>query len=293
MKTIWMRMALKWAWIGWPMILPKVVLLVAVFGALTYAAQITIFQDDFESQHFPWPERNPGVPPIGEPWQISEVASDGIAVQGGLPYLDGLALRFGRYRNVAVAPFSVEHRQLIAAAQTVSVSFDYAGYSDESGPYSHYFDVAGYDPVSGEAAFFVRFAPQQNLGSDGVHDVFYLDPQSGLVNSGLDFTVYPFGEVQPITIVADFAAETYDLGVGGGSTTLPMFVCPNEIAGVEFANYGIAIGSGAIDNLDVTVPDASAGLEATTRVPEIATILLLLIGALTLACARLLRRKAK
>jgi len=281
MKNAWMRLTPRRVWIGWPVVAALIVSL----GALTYA-EVTIFEDDFE--HYTSGD-NPGVPIVGEPWQIEEVEADGIQATS-VPFNSSeLAMRFGRYRNVALAPFSTEHQDLIALTKSVTIDFDYTGYRD--GPYSQYFDIASYDPASGAPAFVVRFSPKESETSSRLHDVLYLDPVGGLLDSGLDIVASP-EIVQPITILVDLTAETYDLDVAGNSTTLPMFVCPNEIAGVEFANYRVASGSGAIDNLAVTVPDpAGEELEAASHVPEAATILLLLIGAFTLACARLLKRK--
>ncbi|MBN2473446.1 MAG: hypothetical protein JXB62_02470 [Pirellulales bacterium] len=265
---------------------PKVAVLIVVFSALTYGAQIPIYLDDFENCA---PGTNPTLPAVGEPWQISEPDPGGIGVLMDPLTANNLTMGFFHYRNIAVAPFSAENRQRLALAGNATIRFDYTGFTSYG--YSHYFDVGAYDPVSGDPAFLVRFAPQASPFLPGMHDVHYLDPMAGLVDTGLDVTV---NAVQPISILADFTAGTYQLDVAGVSTTaLPMFVCPNEIAGVEFANYGVAMGSGAIDNLSITVtePDGDAG--PGTQVPEIATLLLLIVGAGTLACARVLRRKAE
>jgi len=293
MKTSFIWMVLKGKQARRAVTLPRVALLVVALSALTYGAQIQVFWDDFES--YPAGD-NPGVPPIGEPWQITEPATDGIQVWPNPAGQESLAMRFGRYRNVVVAPFSALDRQQIASAQTLTMSFDYTGFAEPASPYTHYFDVAAYDPISGSEAFFVRFSPEENPGSGGLHDVLYLDPAGGLADSGLDVAAGNDGVIQPITIVADFAAETYQLDVGGNSATLPMFFCPDEVAGVEFSNYAMAMGTGilanpsVIDNLSVTVPEPEPKRESTQRVPEIATVLLLLIGAITLSCFRLLRR---
>ncbi len=249
-----------------PIGVPKVALLIVAIGTIANAASIPIFTDDFEA--YP-PESNPDVPPVGEPWVITEVDPQGIGVD------DNQRLMFGRYRNTAVAPFSAAARQLLRQNGNLSVSFDYLGYRGSDG-LAQYFDVAGYDPLSGDPAFFLRFNPQSNPGGKGLHDVLYLDPSGSLLDSNVDIGV-DGGTVQSVSIFADFAAETFELDIEGNLATLPMFIAPDEIVGVEFANYGVAGGSGSLDNLQVTVSDGEG-----SPIPEVATIWMTIAGLLSL-----------
>lgn len=262
---------------GRPITLSKVALLTVLLGAIANGAQIPIFMDDFDAYPV---GSNPDVPPVGEPWQITEPDPEGIAVD------QSQRLLFGVYRNTAVAPFSAAGRQLIRQRRNATVTFDYLGYAGLPGK-SHYFDFGGYDPASGDPAFFLRVFPQENVGSAGLHDVLYLDPAGGLVDSGIDVNVNNT-DPQSVSIFADFDAATYQLDVGGASATLPMFICPDEIVGVEFANYAVAAGSGSIDNLSVSVDDGADG----ASVPEMATIWMALAGLLAVLGARAARRRA-
>ncbi len=194
-------------------------------------------------------------------------------------------LQFGIYRNIAEVPFSAVDQQRIALAQNATVSFDYIGYAE--GGYSHFFDVGIFDPSTGDPALLIRIDPWENPDLPGAHDLRYLDPVDGLVDTGLDVLA---GTWQTISIAADLAEETFDLQIGaGGATDLPMLMCPDDIAGVQLANYSIAMGSGAIDNLGVTLtePDTGQG----SRVPELSSMLLLCFAGIALACAWILRLK--
>lgn len=282
MKAFSARTLVRWAGVGRLVTLPNVAVLVATLATIAYGGQITIFWDDFENHV---PGSNPGDPPIGEPWQIAEADPDGIDVRP-----DGLdppshVLYFGRYRNTALAPFSALDRQRIALERNATIRFDYFGFTGRP-RYSQYFDVGAYDPVSGVPAFVIRISPQENPGSGRLHDVHYLDPAGGLVDTDLDVVA---DSIQPITITADLANETFHLGVEGGSASLPLFSCPSELAGVEFANYGVAMGSGTIDNLSVTVTQFEEG----PGVPEVATLWMAVAGLLALLGAWAATRYAK
>ena len=245
----------------------KVAMLIVALGTIAQAASIPIFQDNFDA--YP-PGSDPGMPTTGEPWHISEIAPESIAVD------DLNRLLFGRYRNTAVAPFSAAARQLIRQHRNLSVTFDYLGYNGE-GNISQYFDIAGYDPAGGDPAFFLRFSPQENPNSSGLHDVLYLDPAGRLLDSNVDIEIGD--SPQNISIIADFDSQTYEFDVAGTSATLPMFFAPDEIVGVEFANYGVAAGSGSIDNLEATV----TATRASSSIPEVATLWMVLAGLLALA----------
>ncbi len=260
--------------------LPKAVLLVIVLGAIAYGGQITVFQDDFEGQPL---GSDPDLPPVGEPWQVSEFDPWGVSIAPDRLAPSNSVLFFRDYRNIVLAPFAPEDRERITLSQNFAVSFDYTGFPPAG--YGHFFDVSAPASAGSDPAFLIRFASQPNADSPWLHDVQYLDPIDGLIDTGLDVIG---GTMQPISITADLAAETFQLDVGGESTTLPLFACPNEIMGVEFANYNIAMGSGSIDNFGVSV---SAAEEAEARnTPEAASAVLLIVGGLVLVCAWMFKR---
>ena len=245
----------------------KAAALIVAFGTLAYAGQVTIFLDDFEDDVT---GGNPNPPPIGEPWHISEVVGSGINVEAGVSDPLNNVLRFGPYRNMAVAPFSPIDVQRLRTLQNATVSFDYYGLS--SSEYGHFFDIGGFDGISDNPAFMIRIDPQKILG---FHDLYYLDPGGGLVDSGLDVAA---NTIQSISISIDFAADNYQLDVEGNSTALlPLLACPSDIHGIQFSNYGVAMGSGSIDNLSVTL---TAPENPEVLNPEPAAIVLLAIGAL-------------
>ncbi len=252
------------------LILLKAAGLMVAIGTLACAGPTTIFWDDFEDDVT---GGNPNAPPIGEPWQISEVAKDGINV--GVDMSDPLdnVLWFGRNRNMAVAPFSAIDVQRLQTFQNATVSFDYYGFF--SGEYGHFFDVGGFDGISDNPAFLIRIDPRKDAGH---HDLYYLDPGGGLVDSGLDVGA---NAGQTITIALDFAAENYVLDVEGNFTApLPLLPCPSDMHGVQFSNYGVAMASGSIDNMMVTVEEPE-GLGAwVAENPEPSTIALLAMAAL-------------
>ena len=260
----------------------RIVLIVAGLAAIGYGGQITIFSDNFDGY---LTGSNPGGPAVGMPWQISEAAPEGIAIDGDLSGTDN-ALWFNNYRNEAVAPFSVANQSLISQEKNFNVSFTYWGASTNG--YSHYFDISALDPTSGAPAFFIRFSPQQNAGSAGLHDVQYLDPVGGLIDSGLDIsTDIP----QSVSITVDFISETYLLDISGSAVELPMFIGPSTVHGVSFANYGVALGSGSLDDLHVSVGTEDLAPANMTANPEPSSLILLAAGALFLLFARTIRRR--
>ena len=248
----------------------KAVALIVAIGTLACANPISIFWDDFEDDAT---KGNPNAPPIGEPWQISEVTNDGINVGVDMSDPSNNVLWFGRNRNTAVAPFSAIDIQRLQTAQNATVSFDYYGLS--YGAYGHFFDIGGFDGINDNPAFLIRIDPQEDLG---FHDLYYLDPDNGLVDSGLDVGA---NAVQTITISIDFATENYLVDVEGSSTApLPLLLCPSDIHGVQFSNYGVAMASGSIDNVwaTVTEPDGAEALALAS--PEPGTVVLLAMAAL-------------
>ncbi len=248
----------------------KTAMVVVALAAIAYGGQVTIFEDDFQRYG---PGIDPGEPPIGEPWQISETAEDSVAVAVDRNDDQNHVLEFGRHRNLAVVPFSAFDRQRMETFGNVSIGFDYFGMSKDG--FSNYFDVAGYDPVSGDPAFFFRFDAPEIADSGGLHDVYYLDPIDGLTPAGISVRA---DATQAVSIALDFTAETYVLDVEGDAATLPMFVCPSDIADVQFSNYGVEMGSGAIDNVSVGVTQPDGALQA--EVPEVGAVWLLAVGAL-------------
>lgn len=266
----------------------RVLAIVVALGAIAYGDQITVFWDDFQTQEV---GTDPAAPPIGEAWRIDEIAANGIDIGNPLELPAENVLNFGQYRNTATAAIPALGQQAMAAAGNATVRFDYFGHSNNG--YSQYFDVGGYNPL-GEPAFFLRFMPQVNVGQGSRHDVMYRDPAVvGLVDTGLDISS---GTSQPVSITADFAAGSYQLGIAGNTVTLPMFACGEAIVDVQFSNYAAAIGSGPakvsgyLDNvaISVTTPDQQSG--AKPAVPELASIWLLVTGAATLLGIWLLRK---
>jgi len=261
----------------------RVALIVAGLAAIGYGGQVTIFSDNFEGYST---GSNPGTPTVGLPWQVSEIAPEGIGIDDD-PSGQGNALWLNSYRNEVVAPFSAGDQLLISQEKNLGVSFTYWGAGMNG--YSHYFDVSSLDPASGDPAFFIRFSPQENAGFAGLHDVQYLDPVQGLIDSGLDIATET---AQSVSITADFNDETYLLDIGGSSKTLPMFVCPSSVQDVRFANYGVAMGSGSLDDVHVSVGEEVQASASVAPIPEPSSLLLLLAGPLFLVFARSLRRRA-
>ena len=94
---------------------------------------------------------------------------------------------------------------------------------------------------------------------------------------------------QSVAITANFFSEIYELNVEGNTATLPMFRCPSTIVDVQFASYGVFMGSGSIDDVSVIVDEPATALQMA--VPELATVALLAGGGLILACFWFARRK--
>jgi len=244
--------------------------LLIALGTLAYGGPITIFFDDFQDDTV---GGDPNAPPTGEPWQIFEPSQDGISVVASTSEPSDHVLLFGTMRNIAVAPFSAADVQSIQTLQNLTVSFDYEGRPSDN--FGNYFDIGGYDGVGDNPGFLVRIDPRNNLG---FHGLSYLDPEGGLVDSGLELSA---DSIQAVSISIDLAAENYMLEVDGNAAgPLPMLACPNDLHGIQFSNYGIAMASGSIDNLTATVIEPEPGAETVTANPEPATIAMLAIGAL-------------
>ncbi len=251
---------------------------IVIFGTLAHGELVTIFLDDFEAYDL---GTDPSVPPVGEPWQITQTDDEDLLVQD---WGASSVLAFGLHRSTALAPFSAVDRQRVAGAQNVALSFDFFGQTGFGGRLP-YFDIGLLDAQSGDPALMIRIKPEPSLTEAGMYDVFFLDPTEGLIDSGLNIE----GDIfQSITITADLADEAFVLDIGGNSQTLPMFFCPEDIVGVEFAVYGMATGSGMIDNLSVTTDDGKGN---ESGVPELSTGWLLLVAGFTFASAWLLRKK--
>jgi hypothetical protein len=266
----------------------RVLAIVVALGAIAYGDQITVFWDDFQTQPV---GADPAAPPIGEAWRINEIAANGIDVGNPLGLPAENVLNFGPYRNSATAAIPALGQQAMAAAGNATVRFDYFGHANNG--YSQYFDIGGYNPL-GEPAFFLRFMPQVNVGVGSRHNVMYRDPAVvGLVDTGLDISS---GTSQPVSITADFAAGSYQLGIAGNTVTLPMFACGEAIVDVQFSNYAAAIGSGPakvsgyLDNVAISVTTPDQQSDAKPAVPELASVWLLVTGAATLLGIWLLRR---
>lgn len=238
----------------------------------------TLFWDDFEAQTV---GTDPGMPRFGQPWGVSKVALDGlqVAIDPRAPAGANQVLQFGSYRNTARLSFSSENQDLVRTNKNLTLKFQYYGYS--LGGYVSTFDVSALDNNSGVPAFLVRIMPQPSLGSNVLHDVYYLDPGGGLLDSGLNIASDSY---QNMTIISDFVSRTCQLDIDGNVATLPLFVCPSMIGGAQFSSY--LLGTGAAINInDVT---------ATTHAPEPTTICLVFAGLLCfLAYARKLRRHGK
>ena len=259
--------------------LPKTLIMMAALGAIALGGQVTIFEDDFNAYTS---GDDPGVPLVGEPWQINEVASDGISIVADEDDPENYLLAFGVYRNSAIVPISTSDQELIKTAHNATMSFDYRGYLADG--FSHYFDIGGYDAVTGDSAFFLRFAPQESLDGEGLHDVLYRDPDAPeLVDTGLNVSSLI---EQRISIEADFLGKTYLLDIGGETATFPMFAGLETIGDVRFENYGVAMGSGVIDDLTITVDDG----KGPHSVPELAAIWMLVSGGLVCVYVWLFRR---
>jgi len=260
----------KTTWLG-------AALLVGLLAVIASGDPITIFWDDFNSYT---PGTNPGTPPIGQPWQIVEVAADSIQVLTDPLGASNRLLSLGRYRNTAILPFSAANQTAIQQAGQATLGFQYRGIANASG-YSCFFDVGGY--AGNDPAFFLRIQPEEVPGSGGLHDVFYLQPGGGLADTGLNISTTGS---QAVSVAADFVNRAYQVTIEGLSATLPMYICPSSISEVRFADYGVAMGSGLVDNVGVTIPGLGGDSEgAGAANPEPASLIMLLTGALALAGA--------
>ena len=241
--------------------------LAAGIGAPTRADVTTIFADNFQADTI---GGLPGSPVIGLPWQLSESASGGLSIVSD-SLLGGNALGFGLYGNTAAMPVSPTMQSLVNTNENLNLTLQYKSIAYNG--YTPMFDVAAVGS-SGLPAYFFRIMPQANPGSN-LHEIYYLDPTSGLLDSGLSVAA---GGTQTLTIAADFANGTSTLTVSGSSATLPLFLCPSAIGEVQMSSQMIGsglpsqtLGNGYpvdIDNVDLSTQSADPGVLPPGGAPQ-------------------------
>lgn len=268
----------------------KIVLAAALFAALAGVAQArltTIYYDDFEAQTI---GGLPGTPPVGLPWQTTAATTGTLGVVADPTRASTKVLQLGQYYNIATAPFSAAGETTIAGNQNMALNFMFCGAPDTNG-YTPMF-TAEADGSGGQPALLIRVMPQPNAGtgSGNFHEVYYLSPSGGLLDSGLSM---PGGSWQNFSISANLAAHDFSLSIGSSSTTLPMYAVPSTIYDAQFSSYVLAsglppigksftLGSGLLDNVSVTSQSAPSFV---TNIPEPATFWLMVSGGLLYALA--------
>ncbi|MGD0899502.1 MAG: hypothetical protein ABR915_16845 [Thermoguttaceae bacterium] len=250
------------------------VLLSLGLGAEARSGPTALFWDDFEAESV---GSIPGTPAIGLPWQVSEAVSNGVGVVADPFGSSGKVLQLGLDYNTVVAPLTTTDQSLIAANGNVTLSFQYHG--EASANCVSMLDAAGYGP-SGSPAFLVRVMPQPVMPTSPLHEVYYLNPTSGLTDSGLAVSSSSW---QSLTLQVDLTKRNLQLSVNGATENLPLFTCPNEIVSANFSSYamggGAVLGSGLLDNVLMTT-DASALTTPSGQTPEPATFSLILAAGL-------------
>ena len=166
----------------------------ALLTAIVYGEPITIFRDDFTGDT---PGSDPGPPPVGQPWQITKAASDGVQVAVDPLSSQNQVLAFGRYRNTATLPLSPTDQETIQQARAVTLAFQYLA-APASGP-TGFFDIGGY--AGSAPTFFLRVQPDEIPGVPGMHSVSYLKPGGGLADTGLDLSATA---AQSVEVASDF-----------------------------------------------------------------------------------------
>ncbi len=247
--------------------------LLIMCGTFVHGELLTVFRDDFEAYDA---GADPEVPPVGEPWQIVEVADNGVFVGNNVWEPDNQSLNFGLSPSSALAPFSASHSQQISDWRYLSIGFDYFGKTPPDATDLSFFDVSLMEGGTGERSLLFRIDAWEYPAGSDIHDIYYIGPAGGLLDSGLDVVA---DTLQRITVTADLPNETFELDVNGNSQTLPMFFCPEDIVGVEFATVGVSAGSGVIDNVEIT----------TTNIPEPPTIWPFLVAGVIVACGWVLK----
>ncbi len=178
-------------------------------------------------------------------------------------------------RSTAVMPFSSADQAVMTSNANITLSFQYhALASNGSTPY---LDISGLDTLTGDPAFLYRIMSQPTAPSSGLHEVYYLNPASGLTDTGL---AVPANSLQLLTVSANFASDTSQFSVGGNTATLPLYMCPSMIQEASLSSY--MIGSGGIsysdiDNITATTSSPAAG--PVTPTPEPGALALLLAAA--------------
>ena len=111
-------------------------------------------------------------------------------------------------------PVSATMQSLVNTNENLNLTLQYKSIAYNG--YTPMFDIAAVGN-SGLPAYFFRIMPQANPGSN-LHEIYYLDPTSGLLDSGLSVAS---GGVETLTIAADFANGTSTLTVGSAFVSFP------------------------------------------------------------------------
>ena len=238
-----------------------------------------IFQDDFQDQlavaeSYPSGTLDPNAPPIGDAWVIDEGAGNGVILVTDITDPTNACLAINKNAaNTAIAPFSVGDQNWIESQGNLTVDFDVRGYTSGGFPP---FEVGGYNSPAARDNANAAFVLRADQASP--YKLLYYDPtSSSFLGTGINFTAQAF---QPMSIVADFDAQTYDVFLHGQSVTgLPFASTQGTIQNVQFTSYA---GVGSVMNLD--------NILVTTTVPEPATMAL--VGAGLLALVRRRKRQA-
>ena len=202
---------------------------------------ITIYSDNFLANPL---GSVPAAPLVGQPWQTSATTPGGIKVVLDLAS-SANALQLGPYRSTVVMAFSGTNQSLMAADQNVSFAFQYHGISSLG--FTPFLDIRGDNTTTGNPAFLFRVMSQPTAPSSGLHEIYYLNPTTGLTDTGLSV---PADSLQLLTVSTDFATSTSQLSVGSSAVTLPLYTCPSMIQDVSLSSYMIGSGGISYSNID-------------------------------------------
>ncbi len=268
----------------------------AALGALVLALQlaapacgaiVTVFSDNFAADSV---GSSPGTPVIGMPWVIGEPVSTGVDVRVDPTGTYGNVLEFGLDYDTAQAPVSSASQAVIGSNENALLSFTYHGLAG-SGGYVSTFDAAMYGP-NGSPVSMIRIMSQPISPTSSLHEIYYLSPTSGLVDSGLSVSSTNW---QTLSLAVDLVHQTAQLKVGSTVDTLPLFTCPSTIGSAQFGSYAMGsgvLGSGMIDNVTIS---SSSATSANGKVPEPMSLVVLtggiVMGALAWAFRALRRRR--
>ncbi len=250
-------------------------LLLSLEARWARAQATTLYYDNFAADPL---GSVPVTPVVGEPWVVLATSPNGIQVVAD-SYFFTSGLQLGPYRSTVVMPFSAVGQAAMASNANFTLSFQYHAISSDG--FTPYLDISGLDTATGDPAFLYRIMPQPTAPSSGLHEIYYLNPSSGLTDTGLAVGA---DSLQLLSVSANFANDTSQLTVGANTATLPLYICPSMIQEASLSSY--VIGSGGISYSDIdqvtattTSPGDPPASVSAFQTPEPGMLALLLAAA--------------